>query len=65
MGRSQVFRFSISKHFDAIVATKGRITAPPQVRLLFPPLLLVDEGEVFLDGVLPLLQFFIGQQMLI
>jgi len=32
---------------------------------LFPPFLLLDEGEVFFDGALPLLQFFIGQQMLI
>src|SRR5208283_2963736 len=38
-------RFSILKHFDALVATKRRITAPPQARLLFQPLLLVDEGE--------------------
>ena len=43
----------------------GRTTALPQVRLLFPPLLLVDEGEVFSDGVLPLLQFFICEKMLI
>src|SRR5208283_3174482 len=27
--------------------------------------LLLDEGEVFFDGVLPLLQFIIGQQILI
>ena len=32
---------------------------------LFPPFLLLDEGEVFFDGVLPLLQVFIGEQMLI
>ena len=27
---------------------------------LFPPFLLLDEGEVFFDGVLPLLQFIMG-----
>jgi hypothetical protein len=32
---------------------------------LFPPFLLLDEGLVFFDGVLPLLQVFIGEQMLI